>query len=352
MQTKRKVISEIVSKGRNINLWKSKGKEVFNNEYDKSTLLAYYNAASRTNQDSNRDLWSDLTNNGYDLQLNNFVFGGLSGWNGYLQNFNEWNFSSRLTTSTKNDNSFTSTAVITSDTVRITLLSKTISAVETIKVRVSGDIMYNGTPMWFFQTATGGVAKTQNITSEGIYEFSSNEGNTLIAISFAVIGAGTMNVNTTFQQIAEYPNAIVTDGIDDFAQSIISLPAFANNNYTFVFDFETLNTGTTSPILRRNGIELYRLSSNLWQQSNIGANKTFPNMPLAITGSGAIDFLGNKYLVNPAQNDAAGALRLANDLSGDYGALAIRSLSVWNGINMNYEQCVNVYNRMKNNTLI
>lgn len=46
--------------------------------YSKSPLIASYKCYDKTNEDSDRAVLEDLT--GYDIQLNNFAFGGMSGY--------------------------------------------------------------------------------------------------------------------------------------------------------------------------------------------------------------------------------------------------------------------------------
>lgn len=54
-------------------------------------MIARWSAKGLTNEDmSTNPVWKDLTGNGYDLQMKNFAWGGMSGVNGYVENFNQW----------------------------------------------------------------------------------------------------------------------------------------------------------------------------------------------------------------------------------------------------------------------
>lgn len=55
--------------------------------YSKSPLIASYRCYDKTNEGSDRAVLEDLTGNGYDIQLNNFAFGGMSGYGGYSVNY-------------------------------------------------------------------------------------------------------------------------------------------------------------------------------------------------------------------------------------------------------------------------
>ena len=50
-------------------------------------LTARYSAKGLTNEEMSKNpVWKDLTGNGYDLQMKNFAWSGMSGCNGYHYN--------------------------------------------------------------------------------------------------------------------------------------------------------------------------------------------------------------------------------------------------------------------------
>ena len=52
-------------------------------------MIARWSAKGLTNEDmSTNPVWKDLTGNGYDLQMKNFGWAGMSGVNGYVENYN------------------------------------------------------------------------------------------------------------------------------------------------------------------------------------------------------------------------------------------------------------------------
>lgn len=55
--------------------------------YSESPLIASYKCYSKTNEEPDRAILKDLTGNGYDIQLKNFAFGGMSGYGGYPINY-------------------------------------------------------------------------------------------------------------------------------------------------------------------------------------------------------------------------------------------------------------------------
>lgn len=54
-------------------------------------MIARYSALGLTNEQmAENPVWKDLTGNGHDLQMKNFAWGGMSGCDGYTQNFNQY----------------------------------------------------------------------------------------------------------------------------------------------------------------------------------------------------------------------------------------------------------------------
>lgn len=53
--------------------------------------IARYSALGLTNEEMSKNpVWVDKTGNGHDLQMKNFAWKGMSGVNGYVQNFNNF----------------------------------------------------------------------------------------------------------------------------------------------------------------------------------------------------------------------------------------------------------------------
>lgn len=56
-------------------------------------MIARYSALGLTNEEMSKNpVWVDKTGNGHDLQMKNFLWGGMSGVGGYNQNFNQWGY--------------------------------------------------------------------------------------------------------------------------------------------------------------------------------------------------------------------------------------------------------------------
>lgn len=69
-----------------------KGKKDNNDDFPSITgMIARYSASGLTNEQmAANPVWVDKTGNGHDLQMKNFIWGGMSGVGGYEMNFNLW----------------------------------------------------------------------------------------------------------------------------------------------------------------------------------------------------------------------------------------------------------------------
>lgn len=69
-----------------------KGKKGNNDDFPSIPgITARYSALGLTNEQmAENPVWKDLMGNGYDLQMKNFGWAGMSGVNGYVENFNQY----------------------------------------------------------------------------------------------------------------------------------------------------------------------------------------------------------------------------------------------------------------------
>lgn len=182
-----------------------------------SGMIARYSASGLTNEEMSKNpVWVDKTGNGYDLQLKNFAWGGMSGVGGYEMNFNLWT------------NNVPSISDIS--------MSKT-----TTSVSVSvGNSAYNNNLIYIHKN-NWDINKNHWLKVASTYEDGDlvfifyNDKNTkkieLPANGYANIPAypefkgSYMYISTTsnkqgsftIEQLPLYPGFILGDGVDDFA---------------------------------------------------------------------------------------------------------------------------------------
>lgn len=188
-------------------------------------IVARYSASGLTNEQmAANPVWVDKTGNGYDLQLKNFSWGGMSGVGGYVDN---WNSSADWAINSYWVNSHTDHKLqfITAGTV-VQVRSNNIYNAENVYKNI---LNVNGLTEAVNKGAVGGlrISATDPITSKAIKSFSFKTDG-IIQISFddvlqdyfvayLLYGSNTKDIDITIEQLPLYPGALVFDGVDDFA---------------------------------------------------------------------------------------------------------------------------------------
>ena len=161
-------------------------------------LIAAWSASGKSNEDEDRDVLRDLTGNGHDIALKGFAFSGMSGYGGYKfighngkSIFNNiWSWMTLLDTYSN----------------------------KKVKFKISGvqsmiDSTGGGLNVSKFIDEEHQIAYLDSIEEDGIYEFQQPFG-------FRIRGNGYNNSDVENQiiieEIPEYPNALVFDGVDDY----------------------------------------------------------------------------------------------------------------------------------------
>lgn len=165
----------------------------------------------------------DFSGNNRPLKLNNFLFAGMSGVGGYEYN---WLDSALFITylsgargdGTITDNTITINNVKVSDGVIETRVN---SPSKKYKVRVTG-ITSNETLRYvvYGDTSLGELATIIfDMKKDGEYELPASTYSATYNMKWQVIAASYPHTcNITIEQIPSYPNALVTDGVDDYGQ--------------------------------------------------------------------------------------------------------------------------------------
>lgn len=165
----------------------------------------------------------DFSGNNRPLKLNNFLFAAMSGVGGYEYN---WLDSALFITylsgargdGTITDNTITINNVKVSDGVIETRVN---SPSKKYKVRVTG-ITSNETLRYvvYGDTSLGELATIIfDMKKDGEYELPASTYSATYNMKWQVIAASYPHTcNITIEQIPSYPNALVTDGVDDYGQ--------------------------------------------------------------------------------------------------------------------------------------
>ena len=160
----------------------------------------------------------DFSGNNRPLKLNNFLFAAMSGVGGYELNWTDQSIWSRSLGSRFNGaiepHKITVTSALGSYNIMET---KVPSYAKKFKVRIDGIV--DETVAYKYINASGTLVSF-DIKEDGEYELPSNntvEGNYNMGWAI-LVNSYPHTCNITIEQIPSYPNALVTDGVDDYGQ--------------------------------------------------------------------------------------------------------------------------------------
>ena len=177
-------------------------------------MIARYSASGLTNEQmAANPVWVDKTGNGYDLQMKNFGWAGMSGVNGYVENFNQWFVGVDESNKTVSDSSM-KLVLLESDTQKVIYdrTSHQIGYTYNFYIKVTG---IEGRTLNVNAGTLGGTI--MSITEDGIYSInatvSDSWGNNMLYLIFPPSSSSN---TVTIEQLPLYPGAIVFDGVDDY----------------------------------------------------------------------------------------------------------------------------------------
>lgn len=155
----------------------------------------------------------DFSGNNRRLKLNNFLFAAMSGVGGYTDNFNDWFINSKAATVKLESSSSVTIQAITQEHAGV--VYKYENGKRTIiKVNITGITEeIKGRFAFGYADVTG----SHNIILEnGYFEFDTDKYEGIVGW-YGFKSMVPINIcNITIEQIPSYPNALVTDGVDDY----------------------------------------------------------------------------------------------------------------------------------------
>ena len=160
----------------------------------------------------------DFSGNNRPLKLNNFLFAAMSGVGGYELNWTDQSIWARFLGSRFNGAIEPHKLTVTSALGPYNIMeTKVPSYAKKFKVRIDGIV--DETVAYKYINASGTLVSF-DIKEDGEYELPSNntiEGN--FNMGWAIlVNSYPHTCNITIEQIPSYPNALVTDGVDDYGQ--------------------------------------------------------------------------------------------------------------------------------------
>lgn len=227
-------------------------------------IVARYSASGLTNEQmAANPVWVDKTGNGHDLQMKNFLWGGMSGIGGYNQNFNQWGYGN-LSTATQTHTSYKIELSVPSTLKTANIYSNANS------IGKEGDVydftlnivgLKDGALLRITKGVVSGVI--ERIEKDGIYKIYQpiEAGWDQSRIYIFISNPNSIDLNITIEQLPIYPGALVFDGVDDYGTC---------NNFPIL----TKEKGYTVVALRQwisMGEGIFGLVSNVKNWLNDGA---------------------------------------------------------------------------------
>lgn len=179
-------------------------------------MIARYSASGLTNEQMKENpVWVDKTGNGHDLQMKNFLWGGMSGIGGYNQNFNQWGYGN-LSTATQTHTSYKIELSVPSTLKTANIYSNANS------IGKEGDVydftlnivgLKDGALLRITKGVVSGVI--ERIEKDGIYKIYQpiEAGWDQSRIYIFISNPNSIDLNITIEQLPIYPGALVFDGV-------------------------------------------------------------------------------------------------------------------------------------------
>ena len=175
-------------------------------------IVARYSALDLTNEQmAANPVWVDKTGNGHDLQMKNFLWGGMSGVGGYKFNFknsSEWGISV-VQVKEHNDN-----RIVINNRLNAVQLSYKGTSIK-IVIKLTG-VEENNSRLKIYDDIDS--SKEQSYNKDGIYEidYIANDGANYVYFYITGGNYGELDLPITIEQLPLYPGALVFDGVDDY----------------------------------------------------------------------------------------------------------------------------------------
>jgi len=313
-------------------------------------MVARYSALGLTNEQmAENPVWKDLMGNGYDLQMKNFAWSGMSGVGGYEMNFNLWtnNVPSvpdiSMSTTTTSVSVSVGNSTYNNNLIYIHINNWDINKNHWLKVTSTyedGDLAFvfynNSNTKKIGLPANGYVNILAYPEFKGSYMYISTTSN--------------KQGSFTIEQIPEYEGYLVTDGVDD---EIISakLIQFADK-FTIVGDWKFMeDRNDKAGLLKANQIYIYNATTGMRIYLKQGSRHySFSCKKInALTSDGWVyDEKWDKYKVYPIGSDIDISSRLfLGFYSSNFTKIALKNLGIYNDQLLSKDDCIKAYNYLQ-----
>lgn len=179
-------------------------------------IVARYSALGLTNEQMKENpVWVDKTGNGHDLQMKNFIWGGMSGIGGYNQNFNQWGYGNlppALQTHTPHKVELNIPSTLKTGNIYSNLGKE--GDIYDFTLKIVG--LKDGASLRITKGVVSG--NIERIEKDGIYKIYQPLETSWdqLRIYIVILNPNLVDLNITIEQLPIYPGALVFDGVDDY----------------------------------------------------------------------------------------------------------------------------------------
>lgn len=301
-----------------------------------------WTVVGKTNEDEDRATIANITGNGNNLVLSNFGFAEGSGYGLYAYNFNSFELRDNVVkpTDVKKD-SFRIIGIGNNGNVLV--LSNTSNSAAW-KIRITG--MKEGD-----SCIVGNANKSGDyikIIKDGIYIFQKQYAATSVN---GIWYNSSQEVDVLVEQIPEYEEYLVTDGVDDEVRSA----AFTlNEDWTIVGNWEFItNENKNAGLVKVHSFYLYNRDYGIFVYKYTNAGQGFSVEDVkslkAICSDGRIYFNDWQEIRNNIEQEATiskGVMAIGY-FNLDFTKMAFKNLGIYNNQLLSKDDCIKAYNYLQ-----
>ena len=302
-----------------------------------------WTVVGKTNEDEDRATIANITGNGNDLVLSNFRFAEGSGYGLYAYNFNSFNLRDNVVKPTDvKKDSFRIIGTGNSSNVLI-LTNESDSA--NWKIRITG--MKEGD-----SCIVGNANKSDDyikIIKDGIYTFQKQYAATSVN---GIWYNSSQEVDVLVEQIPEYEGYLVTDGVDDIASSNT---AVYEADFTFIGEWKFIQKDDT--VAGINSMSHLYIQNRYNRGATVMINSTFENKKnitdymtfKAITSKGkAYDENWNEVdLLYGDGNKGLSQVSIGGQGGSDFCHMIFKNMALYMNKVFSKDECIKAYNYLQ-----
>lgn len=246
-------------------------------------MIARYSASGLTNEQMKENpVWVDKTGNGHDLQMKNFLWGGMSRVGGYKLNWGDSSIWANYIT----QGTF-GTGEVTDNTIHITsaktnnALFETRASLKSVEYKVlikglTDDIYLR------YGVFNDGKELWTEIKNDGIYTLPSYDYDSRYNMKWKVMSQTyPIDCNITIEQLPLYPGALVFDGVDDYGVCENFPILTKEKGYTVVALRQWISMGEGISGLVSNVKNWFNDGAFILEYNSNNATNKFVNIPVS-----------------------------------------------------------------------